>query len=318
MHKGVFNINTLVRFWNSRYDKVRFRLMDINCLAYLGLIGFLLILFHKTVSHWRIYVLLHAGFIIVILELIRVGEIHKKKRGLVILRTFYPLSVILFGWIELDSFLPLFSVDYWFTDIAIHLDKSLFGVYPTIWAQQLYHPWLDELMNTFYSGYYICIPLVPLVLYTRNKREQTLAAFSIITLTYFTNYLLFYLLPTTGPHIAEFLRPLHVKEYQGFVFSKVTRIILANGSVTGGAFPSSHVSAMLTWTFIALRYEKKFGYVLLPVISGVAISAVYLGYHHAVDVLGGLILGILCYSIALRLITFREEDPNVLLSQNSH
>lgn len=309
MSKGVLNFNTLSRFWNSRYNQIRFRLMDINCIAFLGLIGLLVIIFHKTISQWSIYVLLHGASIIMILELIRVGEIYPQKRVLWILRTFYPVIVIMLGWRELETFLPQFSSDYWFTDIAIYLDKYIFGVYPTIWAQQLYQPWLDELMNIFFSGYYLCIPLVPSVLFFKRKREQTLAAFSIITFTYFTNYLLFYLLPTTGPHIAESLQGLHTIEYRGFFVSEITRFIQANWSVKGGAFPSSHVSAMLVWSLIAFRYQKKMGYVLMPVTLGVAVSAVYLGYHHAVDVFGGLILGVFCYSVALALIRFRNEDP---------
>jgi membrane-associated phospholipid phosphatase len=310
MSKGALRFDAPSRCWNSHYNQIRFRLMDINCVVYLGLIGLLLIFFHRTISQWPIYVLLHVGSIIIILELIRLGETHPQKRVLWILRTFYPIIIIMFGWRELDFFLPMFSGDYWFTDIAIYLDKSIFGVYPTVWAQQFYQPWLDELMTIFYSGYYLCIPLVPLVLFIKGKREQTLAAFSIITFTYFTNYLLFYLLPTTGPHIAESLQGLHGIEYQGFFVSKITRFILANGSVTGGAFPSSHISAMLVWSLIAFRYQKKLGYVLMLAALGVAVSAVYLGYHHAVDVFGGLILGILCYSMALALIKYRDEDPN--------
>ena len=318
MSNGALNFDTLSRFWNSRYSQIRFRLMDINCMAYLGFIGLLLIFFHKTISLWTIYVLLHAGSIIIILELIRVGEIHTQKRVLWILRTFYPVIVIMLGWRELETFLPMFSVDYWFTDIAIYLDKSIFGAYPTIWAQQLYKPWLDELMNIFYSGYYLCIPLIPSILFIKGKREQTLAAFSLITFTYFTNYLLFYLLPSVGPHMTESLQGLHTIDYQGFLVSKITRFIQENESLKGGAFPSCHAAAMLVWSLIALRYLKRLGYILMPATLGVAVSTVYLGYHHAVDAIGGLILGVFCYSVALALIKYRTEDPDSFVRHGSH
>lgn len=309
MSKRVLFFNSLSRYWSSRYNKIRFRLMDINCLIFLGIIALLLIFFHNTISQWPIYVLLHTGSIIIILELIRLGEIRRKNLVLSIFRTFYPVIVIMFGWKEINSLLPMFSGNYWFTEIAIYLDKSIFGVNPTIWVQHLYEPWFDELMNIFYSGYYLCIPLIPSILFMKGKREQTLAAFSLITFTYFTNYLLFYLFPAVGPHMAESLQGLHTIDYQGFFVSKITRFIQANESLKGGAFPSCHTAAMLVWSLIALRYLKKLGYVLMPATLGVAISTVYLGYHHAVDAIGGLILGVLCYSMSLALIKFRKEDP---------
>ena len=65
---------TIKRYWNLRYSKIRFRLMDICCLAYMALIGFLLIFFHKTVINWPLHVFIHAAIVIGILEIVRLGE----------------------------------------------------------------------------------------------------------------------------------------------------------------------------------------------------------------------------------------------------
>jgi hypothetical protein len=41
--------NFLKRLWHLRYSQTRFRLVDINCMAYVGLVAVLLLFFHKAV-----------------------------------------------------------------------------------------------------------------------------------------------------------------------------------------------------------------------------------------------------------------------------
>lgn len=306
--KRLFISSALRRHWGFRYTGIRFRLMDINCMGYLGLMGFLLIFFHKTVSQWPLHVLIHAGIVFAILEIVRLGERHPERKIFWILRTFYPIAIVLYGWSEIDALGRMFFGTYWSTEAVIRLDKIIFGVHPTVWFQKLYSPWLDELMCLFYSGYYVFMPLVSLILFIKGKREETLAAFSIGTLVYFSNYSLFYLFPTLSPAMVNNFQDLHASQYTGYVFAEITRIVQASGSVRGGTIPSSHISAVVAWSLIALHYRMKLGYVLILLVLGVAISTVYLGYHHAVDPIFGIIWGAICYPLGLYLIKARGED----------
>ena len=65
----------------------------------------------------------------------------------------------------------------------------------------------------------------------------------------------------------------------------------ANGSIKGGAFPSSHVSGAFVVAWATIKYQRKLGYVLLILAIGVAISTTYCRYHHAVDPIAGIIWG---------------------------
>jgi membrane-associated phospholipid phosphatase len=295
-------------WFRHRYGQARFRLVDINCMAYLGLIAFLLIFFHKAVATWPKYVLIHAVIIIAVLEIVRLGERLPRKKGLWFLRTFYPVAVILFGWGEIDALGRMFFGSYWATHLFIRADKLIFGVHPTVWVQQFYRPWLDELMAIFYSGYYLYLPLATLPLFIKKKYKETLAVFSVATFVLFTNFFLFYLMPILSPVMAESLNALHTKKYSGYVMAEITRILQAHGAVRGGTFPSSHISEALAWALMAFRYNRKVGAVLLPAVLGVAISTVYLNYHHALDPIGGLLLGALLYPVGLRIIKNRGED----------
>jgi len=301
--------NTIKRYWIFRYGDIRFRLMDIICLAYMALIGFLLIFFHKTVIHWPLHVFIHAAIVIGILEIVRLGEKYPHKNILLIFRTFYPVAIMLYGWEELEILVPMFFGSYWATDIIVRLDKLIFGVHPTIWVQQFYQPWLDELMNFFYVAYYPFFILIPLSLFICKKREEALAVFSMTSFTYFTNFFLFYLLPALDPENVPMLQALHIKQQTGFVFVEINRIVQAQGGIRTGAFPSSHVAGALVWVLSALRYNRKLGYVLAPVAFGIGFSVVYTGLHYAVDPISGYIWGALCYPIVLKLIKKRGEDP---------
>lgn len=292
-----------------RYAGVRFRVTDIACTGFLGFVGLLLIFFHKAVPAWPQYVFFHAVWVILILELVRLGEEHPQNRIFWFLRTFYPIAVFLFGWSEVGAIVRMFFGTFWFTGPAIAMDKFLFGVHPTVWFQQFYNPVLDEVMGVFYGGYYLFMPTVVLVLYLKGKREETLAAFSFLSVTLLSNYFLFYLLPTLSPLMAAGLSELHTLKYTGCLFTWFIRTIQAKAGMAGGAFPSSHISEVIVLALVAFRYERKLGRVLLPAAIGVAVSTVYLGYHHAVDPLSGLIWGGLCYVVTLKILRARNEDP---------
>lgn len=291
-----------------RYSNIHFRVMDIACAGYLGSVGFLLIFFHNTVVFWPRYVLIHAVLVFAILELVRVGEKNPQNKILWFFRTFYPIAVFLIGWSEVGTIVRMFFGTYWFTAPAIAMDKFLFGVHPTVWCQQFFNPILDEVLGVFYASYYLFMPTVVLVLYIKGKREETLAAFSFLSVTLLSNYFLFYLLPTLSPLMAESLIDLHTKKYTGYLFTWFIRTIQASAGMAGGAFPSSHISEVFVIALVALRYAKKLGFVLLPATFGVAVSTVYLGYHHAVDPIFGFIWGGICYVITLKVLKARNED----------
>jgi membrane-associated phospholipid phosphatase len=279
----------LKHFWEVRYGQVHFRLLDINCIAYLSLTGLLLMFFHKAASRWPLYILIHVVYIIAILEIVRLGEKNPHKKILWILRTFYPVTLFMYGWKELNVLVRMFFDSYWATDVIIRMDKFIFGVHPTIWAQHLYQPWLDEFMSFFYTAYYTFFVLIPLILFICKKKEAALAVFSVTTFVYFSNYLLFCLFPVVSPKMHPMLQSLQIKHYTGYLIAQFNQLVQADHSVMGASFPSSHVSGALAWALSALRYSRKMGFVALPIAIGVGISSVYLGLHHAVDSLFGIL-----------------------------
>lgn len=305
-------------FWKLRYGHSQFRLMDINVLVYFGLVGLLLIFFHKSVEYWPIFVLIHAIIVLLVLEIIRLGEKYPQKEILWFFRTMYPLPLFLFGWEELAFITQMFFSNYWMTDLIIRWDKMIFGVDPTVWVQKLYQPWLNELMHFNYLAYYSFFLLIPFLLYFRGKKQETFAVMSILTFTYFSNFFLFYFMPTLDPLNVPMLQAQYVKEQVGYFFAPLNQFVQAEGGIPVAAFPSSHVAGALVWVLTAIRYNRKVGYALLPLAVGIGFSVVYIQLHFALDPIFGYIWGAICFIVALKLLKKRGEDPAVLPGKSIH
>ena len=294
----------------AKHFSFRLYLVDINCLAYLLFSEILVVFFHQKGSPWLSQALIHSAWMAAILIFIYLESKYPENKWLNFLRIFYPIAVLLFAWINLNSLFPLTGIKFHATSFIIRLDRLIFGVHPTIWFQQFYRPWLDELMSFFYCVYYLFIPLVSLTLYCRGKKEAARASFSLATLAYFSNFVLFFLIPVLAPDKVATLQEMKRADYSGYFFSWLNRSIQAKAGVTGAAFPSSHIAGALIWVLMALKYQRKLGYVLLPCLAGVCLSTVYLGYHHAVDPIFGLLWGALCYWLGWKILRARGEAPN--------
>ena len=293
----------------ARYGQTRFRLVDINCLVYLGLLAALLVFFHKDTPAWPRYALLHVAIILVIPEVVRLGERQPRRKVLWFLRTFYPVAILLFGWGEVDVLGRMFFGSYWATDLIRRAERAIWGGPFAAWFQGLHRPWLDEIMAIFYAGYYLFLISAALPLFVKKKYEQTLAVLSMGLFVAFVNYFLFYLIPVLSPAMADAPNQGQSGAHSGYLVSAFLHFVQSKGSVRGGTFPSSHISEALIWSLAAFRYNRKLGAVLLAAVPGVVVSTVYLNYHYTLDPLFGLLLAALLYPVALKIVKARGEDP---------
>jgi membrane-associated phospholipid phosphatase len=84
------------------------------------------------------------------------------------------------------------------------------------------------------------------------------------------------------------LRPLG-----GWVFTRAIELIIAGAAVSGGCFPSAHVSG--TWALVFGLYATNRKAALWSglLAVGLSVACVYTRYHHAVDVLAGLTVAVM-------------------------
>lgn len=295
----------------NRYRHVRYRVVDAVTMGYMAATGALLLLLGFGQPGWLLGVLLHFAYVAYGLEIVRAQERRPDSRVLLILRTFYPAFIIIYGFFDVSRLQALISRDtFWATDALADLDYALFGTHPTIWIQRLHRPWLDELVAFFNVSYYAIAFVFAVPVLLLGRREHAWAGASIALFTYVVNYTLFVLLPAVGPRMIPEIEALRTARLDGGFFAWLHTLLQGDqGAVRGNAFPSAHVSASVAWAMVAWRYQRSLSWIIWILTLGTAFSTVYLGFHHAIDPIGGLLLGVACYWVGLRLIQRRGEDP---------
>lgn len=174
-------------------------------------------------------------------------------------------------------------------------EAALFGGQPSRdWAASLPLLYVSEILHAAYLAYYLIIYVPPLLLYLSGRRTEFRITVFTVMVTFFVHYLFFVYLPVQGPRYI-FAAPVGGLE-DGVVYQLAHRVLEA-GSSRGAAFPSSHVGVAVTQTLMMRRYMPRFAVPLAVVTFGLALGAVYGGFHYAIDAIIGAALGAAIASI---------------------
>jgi membrane-associated phospholipid phosphatase len=249
----------------------------------------------------RVWPLIAALHILVIVT--GSGLVVGRIRLPVWLRDLYPVLVVPLLYAEL----PLLNRAVWdghyFDDLIIDIEGALFGGQPSLeWAAALPSLPISEVLHACYLSYYLLIFGPPLYLWLKGRRQAVRGAVFALMLTFFVHYLFFVYFPVQGPRYL-FPPPGGVLA-DGFVY-RLAHAALEAGSSQGAAFPSSHVAVGVAQSLIAWRWMPRAAPLITVVTIGLAIGAIYGGFHYAFDALVGAGLG-----IATVLVGFRIEPAS--------
>jgi membrane-associated phospholipid phosphatase len=170
----------------------------------------------------------------------------------------------------------------------MNLDVRIFGEFPGFLLRgKQGNPFVDEFFHFFYFSYYLIMPLTAILLFRKEVRLFESFVFQLTALFYVC-FLIFVFLPVEGP-IALRNEYFH----RGGPFQTIVDLIWAGGENPGAAFPSSHVAAtfLVAWWGSTHLERMKTPYWLTFLF--LSIATVYCMFHYAVDVMGGLLLGVL-------------------------
>jgi membrane-associated phospholipid phosphatase len=184
----------------------------------------------------------------------------------------------------------------YFDDTIIAWEQALFGGQPSReWAAALPLPWLSELLHLAYLSYYFIIFVPPLLLYLSGRTDAFRAGVFALMLGFFVHYLFFIYFPVQGP---RYLFPAPGGELAGGFFHALAHRVLEAGSAQGAAFPSSHVGVSVVQTLVVFRFMPRWTPLFALLTIGLAVGAVYGGFHYAIDALAGLLLGLAAFAAA--------------------
>lgn len=203
------------------------------------------------------------------------------------LRLWAPLIVLLFLYSEIPVLIGAAGHGRLFDMKVIQWERAIFGSQPALdWASRWPSRIGSELLHAAYLSYYAIIFSVPAALYLTSRKTEFAEATFVLMLTFVACFACYIVFPVAGP---RYLWPAPATP-AGPIRAAVVWLLEARSS-RGTAFPSSHVAVAVTQSILAIRYFRRRGLVVAALTLGLALGAVYGGFHYAIDVLAGVIFG---------------------------
>ncbi|HEU4997048.1 MAG TPA: phosphatase PAP2 family protein [Gemmatimonadaceae bacterium] len=266
--------------------------------VYLTVTGALLLLGHARVAAFDIAV--HFAVLTFIAATVAVTALPAT------LRLWAPLLVLLFLYAEIPRLIQAAGHTGQYDDAVMGWELAVFHAQPALrWAAVWPSRALSELLHASYLSYYVIIVAVPLALYLTGRRAEFDEAMFVLMLTFvvcFTGYVVF---PVSGP---RYLWPSPAGTTAG-PFRATAIWLLEARSSRGTAFPSSHVAVSVTQSILAVRYFGARGLPILIATIGLALGAIYGGFHYAIDVVAGLVVGMAVCTVGLRMTAMLRARP---------
>ena len=170
----------------------------------------------------------------------------------------------------------------------MHLDVRIFGQFPALFLRgKQGNAFLDEFFHFFYFSYYLIIPLTGILLFRKDVKLFESFIFQLSSLFYLC-FAIYILLPVEGPIAVR-----NAYYHQGGLFQAMVDFIYAGGENPGAAFPSSHVAATFLVAWWGSTHFERMKILYWLTCLFLSIATVYCMFHYAVDVIGGLLLGVL-------------------------
>jgi len=218
---------------------------------------------------------------------------------------------------ELNRTLP--NLDHVFAS----WEQTLFGCQPALlFSQKVSWGWFSELMCMGYVSYFPLMAVLLLYYFVKRYEEFDKAAFVILA-SFFAYYVIYILLPVTGPQfyylaagtdkIAAGVFPdlgnwflthyerMATPGWSDGIFHQVLNLAHDAGERPTAAFPSSHVGITTIVVLLALhtRSRRLTGFIL-PFYILMCFATVYIYAHYAIDVLAGLATGVVFYFVTIK------------------
>ncbi|MBC7350646.1 MAG: phosphatase PAP2 family protein [Candidatus Aminicenantes bacterium] len=195
----------------------------------------------------------------------------------------------------------------WQDEFLAGLDRIIFGFSPNLAVVSYQRPWLTELMMLAYMAYLPLVVWLACQLFRQRGQEELQGYTFSLGLAYLTCFIIFILVPAASPRFYfEGLPPL-----SGLLLRKLMQLVEVSAQYRGGSFPSAHCAAGTVMMFFARRAGKKVFLVVTPLILLFFLSTIYGQYHYGVDVLAGVLVGLL----AILVFALRLKRPGAALAK---
>lgn len=177
----------------------------------------------------------------------------------------------------------------WYDEVLVRLDRLIFGFSPNLAIVKYHQVWLTELMLFAYIVYLPLLVWLAWMIF-RTKGQVELQSYLLtLGLAYVTCFLIFIIVPAASPrfYFSE------LKPAAGLLLRRLMNLVEVSAQYRGGSFPSAHCAAGTVMVYYAWQAQKKVFLIVAPMIVLFFVSTIYGQYHYGVDVLAGIIIGMI-------------------------
>jgi membrane-associated phospholipid phosphatase len=271
--------------------------VDLLSIVFIALLATITLVFLSVVTNWPQIIFKYILFALIIISLAAMDKKTSGRTFFNVLHAFIPIVIILLVFNSLGELIPRIR-HHTYDDALIRIDYALFGAHPTVWMERFNNTLLTGLLQLAYISYYFMPIALGIVLFLRKKRYEFDSAVFSIVLCFYLSYIGYLLFPAVGPRFT--LNHLQTMDLQaGPVTLWIRSTLDGLEQNKTDAFPSGHTAVALVSLFYARKYrEKVLVWVLVPAVSALIVSTVYLRYHYVIDVIAGVLLAALTVLIA--------------------
>ena len=265
---------------------------DLITVLYLAVSSALMLIFHRSLARWYIYLSIHIVAIVGILSLHFVTS--PLSPLLQFVRDWYALgTILLFYW----GVKPLTQMVFQgtFDDLIVRWENRLFNGQPSTYLSARFPSVaLSEYLHLCYLSYYFIPVSLPAMLYFRGKGEAFFETLFAELFTFNICLIWYIFMPVAGPRYFEekIKAPM-----SNAPLCKLTHAILSRASTKGTAFPSSHSAVAIVVLLCAARYDLVSFVILFPFCTGLVVGTVYGRLHYALDAVAGVLLGVVMFGL---------------------
>jgi len=304
-----------------------YRTIDYLTQGYVMLIALLTVLLHgSAVPGWPWVVGAHAAVVLAVHGLILWRE-HTENRVVEFFRWLYPILLYTGLYWEthlLDGMVLARPLDTY----VMAADHWLFGCHPSqVLAGRWSHVLVSELFYAAYFSYYVMVAGTGLYLYFASRRAF-MRFITVVSFVFYACYLIYILLPVMGPYAMPPDTPAwgaagavlgQRATAPSGPFAAVMHLIYSAFEIEGGAaFPSSHVAVAIATLWFTWPRLRRVRWMHLVAVLLLGVSTVYCGYHYAVDVLAGVVAGLLLIPAGVGLFYWGEHRVLAARRRTNH
>ena len=280
------------------------RYSEIYTLSSLMIVIMMNLFFFWIVPHFVLNIIIaiaYASFILVIRKNAKESPLYEFLSNIQ-----YLIGILIVYTLYQYLIKSLHPID--FDNILISWDLALLGKHPSEIISPFVNPYLTEYLQISYTMFYF-LPIFTAVDLYYNKNNEFDKFIRNILFAYFYSYLLYFIMPAIGPRFTLYTFEQINTELPGIFLTDTLRwFINFGGGVTDQSvnpidivnrdcMPSGHTMITLVAIFCSFRFQSKMRWLVFTVGISIIFATVYLRYHYFVDIIAGIIFGVISYKI---------------------